>query len=71
MSSIRSLDSNFRSPPKNSCVSANKAFSSLSVNKEMLETVATAKTKAKNIILNWPDLSSRQNSFKESPRSIF
>ena len=66
-----SLDSNLRSPPRNSFVSASNAFSSRSVNKEILDTAPTARTKAKNIMPNCPDLSSRQKSFRESLRTIF
>ena len=44
-----SLDSNFKSPPRNSLVSELRTFSSLSVKREIPETIVTASTNESSI----------------------
>ena len=44
-----SLDSNFKSPPKNSFVSELRTFSSRSVKRDIPETIVTASTNESSI----------------------
>ena len=44
-----SLDSNFKSPPRNSWVSELRTFSNLSVKREIPETIVTARTNESSI----------------------
>ena len=64
------LDSNLRFPPRNSSVWAFKAFSNLSVNNEIPETIVIASVKEISIEVKYPDLISLSSNLVDKAKSI-